>query len=141
MIVSLVFLLSMAVIFYFFCPQVLALIQKSGEDGQGQAAVDLAVSIMRRQLLSLPLMSLVVMSNMLLQTTGRVVGASILAMARQGLMLIPAMYLLSLIFGMNGLVWAQPVADTLSLIISLPFLWHAISFMKKELKKSGSEVL
>ncbi|MBQ8215719.1 MAG: MATE family efflux transporter [Clostridia bacterium] len=140
-IVSLVFLLSMAVIFYFFCPQVLAFIQKSGEDGQGQAAVDLAVSIMRRQLLSLPLMSLVVMSNMLLQTTGRVVGASILAMARQGLMLIPAMYLLSLLFGMSGLIWAQPVADTLSLIISLPFLWHAISFMKKELKKGGSEVL
>ena len=103
--------------------------------------MDLAVSIMRRQLLSLPLMSLVVMSNMLLQTTGRVVGASILAMARQGLMLIPAMYLLSLLFGMSGLIWAQPVADTLSLIISLPFLWHAISFMKKELKKGGSEVL
>ena len=59
-IVSLVFLLVMSVVFYFICPYVLALIQKSGEDGQGQAAVDLAVSIMRRQLLSMPLMSLVV---------------------------------------------------------------------------------
>ena len=132
--VSLIFLLVMAVVFYFFCPQVLAMIQKSGEDGQGQEAVKLAVQIMRKQLLTLPLMSVVVMSNMLLQTTGRVVGASVLAMARQGLMLIPAMYLLSFLLGLQGLIWAQPVADTLSLLVSLPFLYSALKYMSKEVR-------
>ena len=135
--VSFVFLLVMSVIFFIFCPEILPLIQKSGEDGQGRVAVDLAVSIMRRQLLFLPVMSVVVMSNMLLQTTGRVVGASILAMARQGLMLIPAMYLLSCLFEMQGLIWAQPIADLLSMFISLPFLLSAIRYMKKELKKEN----
>jgi Na+-driven multidrug efflux pump len=135
--VSFVFLAVMSVIFFIFCPEVLALIQKSGEDGQGRVAVEIAVSIMRRQLIFLPVMSLVVMSNMMLQTTGRVVGASVLAMARQGLMLIPAMYLLSYFFKLEGLIWAQPVADLLSMLISLPFLYLAIRFMKKELKREN----
>jgi Na+-driven multidrug efflux pump len=135
--VSFAFLTVMSIVFFVFCPQILPLIQRSGEDGQGSMAVELAVMIMRRQLLAMPLMSLVVMSNMMLQTTGRVVGASVLAMARQGLMLIPAMYLLSFLCGLDGLIWSQPIADALSMVVSLPFLFTAIRYMKKELKKEN----
>ena len=56
-----------------------------------------------------------------------------LAMARQGLTMIPVMYLFSCTLGLNGLVWAQPLADTLAFVISIPFV--AALFRKMKLKE------
>ena len=129
-IVTFVFLLLMAVVFYIFCPWILARMQASGGNDAGEETVRLAVQIMRRHLLSLPVMSFVVMSNMMLQTTGHVVGASVLAMARQGLMLIPSMFILSLLSGFSGLQWAQVVADVVAALITIPFILSMMREMR-----------
>ena len=65
-------------------------------------------------------MSFVILSNMMLQTVGKVLPASVLAMARQGLAFIPAVWILPVIWGVEGILLAQPVADLLSLAIALP---------------------
>ena len=101
--ITAIFLTLMSVAFFIFSSPVLSFMQRSSEDGAGREAVNIAVKILRRQLISLPLMSFVVMSNMMLQTTGNVVGASVLAMARQGLTMIPVMYLF---FLHAGAQWA-----------------------------------
>ena len=133
------FLIVMAAVFYFACPTLLEMMQASGDAGlakeEAEETVKLAITIMRCQLLTLPLMSFVVMGNMSLQTSGNVVGASVLAMGRQGLFLIPMMYLLAHSVGMNGLVWAQPVADVLAFFISVPFVWALFKKMKNAAKK------
>lgn len=131
--ITAIFLTLMSVAFFIFSSPVLSFMQRSSEDGAGREAVNIAVKILRRQLISLPLMSFVVMSNMMLQTTGNVVGASVLAMARQGLTMIPVMYLFSCTLGLNGLVWAQPLADALAFVISVPFV--AALFKKMRLKE------
>lgn len=134
--VSFAFLLGMSVLFFFTGKPILSFIQASGSDGLGEQTVELAVRIMRRQLLSLPLSSFIVMSNMMLQTTGNVVGASALAMSRQGLALIPAMFILSFAAGVEGLIWAQPIADLAALIISIPFTVSLIRKMNARLRSS-----
>ena len=127
-IVTFLFLFAMAVVFYIICPWILARMQASNGSDAGEETVRFAVQIMRRHLLSLPVMSFVVMSNMMLQTTGHVVGASVLAMARQGLTLIPSMFLLSALFGFAGLQWAQVAADVVAALITIPFV---ISMMRE----------
>lgn len=37
--------------------------------------------------------------------------------SRQGIIYIPALFILQAILGMEGLVWAQPVADVLAVIL------------------------
>ena len=61
-----------------------------------------------------------IMSNMFMQTTGHVVQASVLGLLRQGLVLIPVVLLLPPIIGLWGIQLAQPIADTVSLLISIP---------------------
>lgn len=138
--VSLVFLSAMAITFFFAGRSILSFIQASGSDGKGEQTVALAVRILRWQLLSLPLSSFIVMSNMMLQTTGNVVGASVLAMSRQGLALIPAMFVLSLAFGSEGLIRAQPIADLAAFLISIPFVLRLMKKMKREEEKKRASL-
>ena len=39
--------------------------------------------------------------------------------SRQGLIYIPSMFILGAIFHETGLIWAQPVADVLSLLLAI----------------------
>lgn len=57
-----------------------------------------------------------VMSNAL-QAIGAAKAALIINMSRQGLIYIPAVFILQAIVGMDGLLWAQPVADVLSVVL------------------------
>ncbi|MCH4158502.1 MAG: MATE family efflux transporter, partial [Acidaminococcaceae bacterium] len=64
--------------------------------------------------------SLVVLSNMTLQTVRKTGGAILLAMARRGLFLIPLLLILPRCLGIEGLILCQPLADVAA--ISLSFL-------------------
>ena len=82
--------------------------------------MEIGTLAMRVQILTFPLMSWVVMSNMMLQTMGRVVSATALAVSRQGLMFIPAVLLLPRLFDLLGVQLAQPVADLLAFALAVP---------------------
>lgn len=55
-----------------------------------------------------------VLTNVL-QATGAAIPSLIINLSRQGLIYIPALYVLNSLIGINGLAWAQPVADILSI--------------------------
>ena len=57
-----------------------------------------------------------VLSNAL-QAMGAATSALIINMSRQGLIYIPIIFILQSIIGMDGLLWAQPVADVLSVVL------------------------
>ena len=65
---------------------------------------------------------LTVTSNMLYQSIRKSAIASFLALLRSGLVFIPAIYINNSIWGLEGLLWAQPIANIISAIISLPFV-------------------
>ena len=52
-----------------------------------------------------------------LQAAGAASAALIVNLSRQGFIYIPALFLLKSLLGADGLVWAQPAADLLSLLI------------------------
>lgn len=68
-----------------------------------------------------------VLSNAL-QAMGVATAALIINMSRQGLIYIPAIFILQVVLGMDGLLWAQPVADVLSVVL-------VIALYQKTLKK------
>ena len=57
-----------------------------------------------------------VLSNAL-QAMGAAASALIINLSRQGLIYIPAIFILQAVIEMDGLLWAQPVADVLSVIL------------------------
>lgn len=60
-----------------------------------------------------------------LQACGAAMESFIVNVSRQGLIYIPAMFVLGALFHETGLIWAQPVADVLSLVLA------AILYLKK----------
>lgn len=65
-----------------------------------------------------------------LQAMGAATESLIINLSRQGLIYIPALFILQSTFGINGLVWAQPAADVLSLVLLLLLYFPALK--KKE---------
>lgn len=53
-----------------------------------------------------------------LQAMGAATAALVINVSRQGILFIPALFILKAVMGMTGLVWAQPVADIVSLVIA-----------------------
>ena len=70
------------------------------------------------------------MGNMLLQTIGRGTKASILALSRQGLFFLPAIFVLPQIWSLFGVQLSQPVADLFSFALSLPLVLSVTKLMR-----------
>lgn len=77
-----------------------------------------------------------VLTNVL-QAMGAAIPSLIINLSRQGLIYIPALYILNSIIGINGLVWAQPVADILS--IGFAVILYTIT-SKKIMHKNTEEL-
>lgn len=111
---STVLLVVSSVLQILFAPHLITIFR---DDPQVVAYGALAL---RLQCITLPLSGFIVMSNMLQQTIGRTVVSSIVGISRQGLGLVPALLILPSIFGFLGVQMAQPMADVLALVITIP---------------------
>lgn len=54
-----------------------------------------------------------------LQAMGAATPSLIINLSRQGIIYIPALFILEALLGVTGLIWAQPVADVLSLLLAI----------------------
>ncbi len=110
------FILVIAIPAYIFSGDIVALFR-----GNDPTALEIGTKAMRWQIITFPVMTWVVMSNMMLQTMGRVFSATILSISRNGLSFIPAVLILPFVSGLNGVLLAQPVADIVALLMAIPF--------------------
>lgn len=73
---------------------------------------------LRLMALSTPLAAQITMANMFSQTTGYNARATVIALLRQGICLLPFLLLLPPLFGLLGILISQPLSDLLSAVIS-----------------------
>ena len=67
-----------------------------------------------------------------LQALGAATASLIVNLSRQGLIYIPFLFLLNALLGSDGLMWAQPVADMLSLAMALMLYRRFFSGLKRK---------
>lgn len=97
-----------------------------------QDVIEIGVLALRLQCLILPFNGWVILNNMMLQTIGRAGPATLLATARQGLFLLPILFLLTPRFGVLGIQMAQPLADFATLLLSIPLGLKVLGEMVEE---------
>ena len=69
-----------------------------------------------------------------LQAMGAAAQALIINLSRQGIIYIPALFLLQAVLEANGLAWAQPVADLLSTaLVAVLYLWTSRKMMSEKI--------
>lgn len=93
-----------------------------------KSAFDFAVQFARILLVTSTLFGVFYVLTNALQAMGAAVSSLIINLSRQGLIYIPALFILKAVLGVSGLVWAQPVADILS--IGLAVGLYIITFRK-----------
>ncbi len=121
-----VFLIGVAGAAAVFAPQIISLFRK--DDAQ---VIAIGARALRLQCLAFPLTEWIVMSNMMLQSIGKALKASILAAARQGLFFIPLILILPRLFGLFGVEMCQTISDICSFILAVPLCCSVLNEMKK----------
>ena len=94
--------------------------------------IEIGTWALRFQCVTLPLSAWIVMSNMMTQTIGYGFRASLVAAGRQGLFLIPALFVLPVKFGIRGLQLCQPVADALTFVLGVVIVLGILRELKEK---------
>lgn len=87
---------------------------------------DFAVKCLRIYMIGVFTSGFQVVSTSYFQATGQPLKASILSMLRQLLILIPMVLILPLFFGLDGILYAGPVADLSSAVVVVFFAGHEL---------------
>lgn len=98
-----------------FAPQLIELFRKGDP-----AVIEIGALALRMQCVTFPLMAWFFPTSMTLQTIGRAVRATGLAMCRQGLAFLPFILTLPRLWGVLGIQLSQPIADVLTFLVALP---------------------
>ena len=117
-----VFLIAAATVCFAFAPQIISLFRDDPD------VIAVGITALRAQAITLPLMAGIVMTNMMLQSAGKGVKASIASSSRNGIFFIPLILILPRIFGLFGVEITQACADVLSFLLAVPL---AVSELKK----------
>ena len=128
--VGVVLIAIISITAFIFAPSIMRLFEG---DASG-LVLKIGQDALRYQCLTLFLSVFVTVANMMLQVVGKTKSASLLASMRQGIALIPTVFILSNTIGLLGVEIAQSIADVISLLVALPLTF---SFFK-EMSQRGS---
>ena len=81
--------------------------------------IDLGAGILRVQLLSLVCVGIVMVTTCTFQSTGKALGAFILSISRQGVVLVVVLAVASRVAGYNGVIAAQAIADLITAVMAI----------------------
>ena len=115
LIVSQICMTVFATIVFIFAPQITGALRNDPD------VIAIGTIAMRLMAVSQLFMPVSVMTEMLLQTTGKRLNASVLSAMKSGVILIPALIILSRLRGLYGIEEAQPLSLVLAVIPALIF--------------------
>lgn len=107
--------------------------------GSSPDAAAIAVTAIRWYSTSLPFLSFVIMTEMVHQNTRQTARAAVLSSLRQGTALLPSVIILDRLFGLPGLLWAQPTANLLALAVATPLALSLLRKLKEGTLKARDE--
>lgn len=107
-------LIVLAILGFVFSGDLVAIFRKDDLE-----VIEIGTLALRMQCVTLPLTGWIILNNMLFQTIGRTVPASVLAASRQGIFFLPAVLILPFFFGILGVQCAQAVADAAAFVLAL----------------------
>ena len=109
--IEVVYALGCALVLMIFAPQLVALFMNQA------AIVPLGTKMLRWLLITAPFVGAILIFTTVFQSLGKATGALIMAVSRQGIIFAAVIVLLAWLFGLQGVILAQPVADILTFLI------------------------
>jgi len=111
-------------IYFIFTKQIINIFSKD------PAVVAMGVNMIYSLMASTPIIGIMFVFNFSFQAIGKGIQSLILAVSRQGIIFLPAVLIMNRFFGMNGIIFAQPIADAIAVFIA----WTMFLGINKNLK-------
>lgn len=86
--------------------------------------VEFSVKFMKCFLCALPLGAVQMLSSNLFASIGKSVKGALLSLTRQVIFFIPILFVLPMIYGINGLFWVGPTSDVLAFVTAIACVIH-----------------
>lgn len=129
--VSVTVLLLMAAASFAFASQIIAQFTNNPD------VLAIGTKALRIQLISIPFFGYIGVSSMLLQNINEYKEATIIGAGRQ-LFILPFIFILPAFFHLMGIFVSQPIADTLTLLLAIPFTTKVLNKFPKEDKPQNA---
>lgn len=123
------FLLVISAVGLLFAPQIVALFRS-----EDPALIEIGAVTLRWQCAAFPLVALFTTTGMLFQNIRMTGPATLLSVCRNGLFFLPALLLLPLWLGLQGVQMAQAVADVLTFLLCIPYAVWINRKLKNEMQ-------
>ncbi|MBQ3438311.1 MAG: MATE family efflux transporter [Fusobacterium sp.] len=105
-----------------------------------KALENLAIYGLKRYTIALPIIGTQIIASAYFQAIGKPKMSLLISSSRQILFTIPALHILSKMFGIMGIWFATPIADTLSTVITYFLLRREIKSLKKLENKEQKKI-
>lgn len=89
------------------------------------SVIQYGVKMLIAYMVSGPVIGILFVNMNSMQSVGKALPATILSVLRQGILLIPLLYILRAVSGLNGVIFGQAVTDYIAVILSA-YLWRRI---------------
>ena len=127
---ALVLCSALTILCYVFTPQIVTAFLTNEE------ALSLAAQFSRIMLTTAWLFGVFYVLLNAMQAIGAAGPSLLISLCRQGIVYIPAVFILEALIGLNGLAWAQPAADVLSLAAEI-IIYRTVIAKPEKLKASS----
>lgn len=124
--VAFALVLAIGVFTAVFAPQLIGFFSSDPE------VLDIGIFTLRIESFTMPFTGMAMITNFLLQTTGRMWRATILGACRLGLVLAPVVLVLPRLLGVLGVELAQPVTDLITFGVAIPMAWSILRELRAE---------
>lgn len=99
-----------------------------------QAVIDYGVKMLTALMAPGAVLGIMFVINFAFQGMGKGMQSLILAAGRQGLVYLPMLFIMDHLIGLDGLIWAQPVADAICIVMSVIMFSITVKKLNKEQK-------
>ena len=86
--------------------------------------ITLGSQMLRWQAISSVFVGIVLLCTVLFQATGKIIPSFLLSISRQGVVFLVALLIFSALFGYNGILMAQAIADVISAVLAMFLLYR-----------------
>lgn len=100
-----------------------------------QEVVSYGIVMLRALMISGPVIGIMFVISFSIQAMGKALQSLVLALSRQGLVFLPVLLIADKLIGLDGIIFAQPIADIMSLLIALLLFRSIAKSLKEEEKK------
>ena len=98
-----------------------------------EAVIDMGVKMLRALMCVSPIIGIMFVFNFSFQAMGKALASLTLAVSRQGFVFLPVILIFRALFGLDGIIYAQPIADFVSVLMAFcMFLYMNKGFHKLE---------